>query len=183
MAVRFSSLAKPQGTWWHPLGRDERLWGALAVIWGLAMFAMIVFIWPAIGREQNQIQSYRIAPATFGALTDQFIETYQVGEIDGVPVVAPPPGSDVYLEARAFAWRPVIQLKRGETYRFLISSRDVQHGFSLVMAPHSINFQLLPDYVTVIQLTPEEAGEYPIVCNEYCGLGHHLMLGRIIVTE
>ena len=51
------------------------------------------------------------------------------------------------------------------------------------MAPHSINFQVLPDYVTVIQLTPEEAGEYPIVCNEYCGLGHHLMLGRIIVTE
>jgi len=183
MATRFSSLAKPQGTWWRPLGRDERLWGALAVIWGLAMFAMIAFIWPTIGQEQNLIRSYRVEPSTFTAQTEQFIRTYQVGEVDGVPLVAPPPGGDVYLEALTFAWRPVIQLKRGETYRFLISSRDVQHGFSLVMAPHTINFQILPGFVTVIELTPEDAGEYPIVCNEYCGLGHHLMLGRIVVTE
>lgn len=183
MAVRFSSLAKPQGTWWRSLGQDERLWGTLAVIWGLAMFAMIAVIWPAIGREQNRIQSYRIEPADFTALTDQFIQTYQVGELDGVPVVAPPPGSDVYLEAQTFAWRPVIQLQRGQTYRLLISSRDVQHGFSLVMAPHSLNFQILPGYITAIEITPEDAGEYPIVCNEYCGLGHHLMLGRIVVTD
>ena len=183
MAGRFSPLAKPQGTWWSPLGRDERLWVAIAAIWGLGMFLMIAFIWPAIGNEQNEIQSYRIDPAEFHRLTMEFTEAHQIGEMDGVPVVAPPPGSDIYLEGQQFAWRPVVQLKRGKQYRFLISSRDVQHGFSLVMERHSINFQVLPGFVTAIRLTPEQVGEFAVVCNEFCGAGHHLMTGRIIVTD
>lgn len=183
MSRQYSALAKPQGTWWRELGPDERLWVGIAVIWGLAMFAMIAFIWPAIGTRQNAIESYSIDPADFRARTEAFTEAHKVGEISGIPVVAPPPGSDVYLEGMMFAWRPVLQLKRGETYRFLISSRDVQHGFSLLMRPRSLNYQILPGYVLSVWLTPEEAGEYPLVCNEFCGLGHHVMLGRIIVTD
>jgi len=183
MASRVSALAKPRGVWWERLGPDERLWVWLAVIWGIAMFVMIAFVWPLVGQEQNRLSSYRVDPAAFAAEAEAFIARYQVGQLDGVPVVAPPPGGDVYLDARAFAWQPVIQLQRGQTYRFLISSRDVQHGFSLVMPPHSINVQVLPGYVTVLTLTPEKAGEFPLICNEYCGLGHHVMIGRIVVKE
>jgi cytochrome c oxidase subunit 2 len=183
MSVRYSSLAKPSGGWWRALGRDEKLWVGIAVIWGLAMFMMIVFIWPWIGRQQNMIQSYRVTPADFSARVEQFTTQYRVGERSGVPIVAPPPGGEAYLEAMSFAWRPILQLKRGERYRLLMSSRDVQHGFSLVMVPHSINFQVLPSYITQIEVIPEQAGEYPLMCNEYCGLGHHVMLSRIIVTE
>jgi cytochrome c oxidase subunit 2 len=182
MAIRFSSLAKPHGVWWHTLGRDEKLWVGIAVIWGLAMFLMISFIWPWIGRQQNGVESHRITPADFSQRVEQFTAQYRVGERSGVPIVAPPPG-DAYLQAQSFAWRPILQLKRGERYRLLMSSRDVQHGFSLVMVPHSLNFQMLPGYITQIELTPESVGEYPIMCNEYCGLGHHLMIGRIIVTD
>jgi cytochrome c oxidase subunit 2 len=183
MASRVSALAKPRGVWWERLGPDERLWVWLAVIWGVAMFVMIAFVWPLVGQEQNRLSSYRVDPAAFAAEAEAFIARYQVGQLDGVPVVAPPPGGDIYLDARAFAWQPVIQLQRGQTYRFLISSCDVQHGFSLVMPPHSINVQVLPGYVTVLTLTPEKAGEFPLICNEYCGLGHHLMIGRIVVKE
>jgi cytochrome c oxidase subunit 2 len=183
MATRYSSFVKPEGIWWRRLGRDEKLWVGLAVIWGLSMFAMISFVWPLVGRQQNPVQSHRITPAEFQARAAQFTAAHQVGDLGGVPVVAPPPGDDVFLEAMSFAWRPVLQLKRGERYRILISSRDVQHGFSLVIVPHSVNFQVMPGYITEIELMPEQAGEYPIVCNEYCGLGHHLMMGRIIVTE
>jgi len=35
----------------------------------------------------------------------------------------------------------------------------------------------------VISLTPDTAGDFAIVCNEYCGIGHHTMLGKIIVRE
>lgn len=183
MTGRFSSLAKPSGVWWHALNRDERLWVGLAVIWGLAMFVMIAIIWPLIGPQQNEIKSARIEPANFRARTDAFIAANRVGEIDRVPVVAPPPGSDVYLEAQTFLWRPVLQLKRGQTYHLLLSSRDLQHGFSLVFVPHSLNYQVLPGYITEIEFTPQVTGEFPIVCNEYCGLGHHNMTGRIIVTD
>jgi heme/copper-type cytochrome/quinol oxidase subunit 2 len=31
-------------------------------------------------------------------------------------------------------------------------------------------------------VTPTQAGEFEIVCNEFCGVGHHLMVGKVIVT-
>jgi cytochrome c oxidase subunit 2 len=40
-----------------------------------------------------------------------------------------------------------------------------------------------PGYEHVLTVTPDQAGEFSIVCNEYCGLGHHTMLGKIFVTE
>ena len=183
MGMRYSSLAKPQGSWWRALGRDEKLWVGIAVTWGLAMFVMIVLIWPLIGSQQNDIRSYRMDPTEFHNRVEAFSAAHQVGELVGIPIVAPPPGSDVYLEALTFSWRPILQLRRGQPYRILLSSRDVQHGFSLVMAPHSINFQVLPGYITEIRLTPEDTGEFQILCNEYCGIGHHLMIGRILVVE
>ena len=35
----------------------------------------------------------------------------------------------------------------------------------------------------VMTITPTTTGEFGIVCNEYCGLGHHTMTGRIYVVE
>ena len=35
----------------------------------------------------------------------------------------------------------------------------------------------------MITLTPTEPGEFGIICNEFCGVGHHMMLGKVIVTE
>lgn len=181
MASRTSTLVPPRGRWFGPLGRDERMWLVITVIWALSMFAMIMFIWPAVGEQQNTMETYKVDPAEFRTLTQNFIQQYRVGEIGGVPVVAPPPGSDVYLQSSRFQWTPILQLKEGETYRFQISSIDVQHGFSL--QPDNVNFQVLPDYVTSLEMTPHEEGEYTILCNEFCGLGHHVMVGRIIVTE
>jgi heme/copper-type cytochrome/quinol oxidase subunit 2 len=34
-----------------------------------------------------------------------------------------------------------------------------------------------------MQITPTAAGEFSVVCNEFCGIGHHTMLGRIRVIE
>ena len=58
---------------------------------------------------------------------------------------------------------------------------DVQHGFSL--QPMNMNFQILPGYDHVLTITPTQAGEYTIMCNEYCGLLHHTMTGKIIVED
>jgi len=43
--------------------------------------------------------------------------------------------------------------------------------------------QVVPGYEMVLSITPDVAGEYGVVCNEYCGIGHHTMLGRIYVKE
>jgi hypothetical protein len=30
-----------------------------------------------------------------------------------------------------------------------------------------------------MKITPNQSGTYSIVCNEYCGIGHHMMLGDL----
>ena len=75
----------------------------------------------------------------------------------------------------------VIELVKGETYRLHLSSIDLQHGFSL--QPVNINLQVHPGYVMVVTMTPNQTGQFGIVCNEYCGFGHHTMTGRIYVVD
>ncbi len=62
-----------------------------------------------------------------------------------------------------------------------MSSVDWMLGFSL--QPVNINISIHPGYEHVINLTPTDTGEFGIICNEYCGIGHHTMTGRIRVTE
>lgn len=173
-----STLLPPKQHWWTRLGPDERRWLTIAFVWCLVLFAGM-YVWLGVGQQQTPVESYRIDPDEFAAEVDDFVEAHRVGERDGAPVVAPPPGSDVYLQASQFQFRPILQLERGETYRLLVSSLDVQHGLSV--QPVNMSFQVLPGYLYVIRITPDEAGEFPIVCNEYCGLGHHVMTGLIIV--
>jgi cytochrome c oxidase subunit II len=98
-----------------------------------------------------------------------------------VPVVRPPAGEDVYLLARLWEWWPILELQKGQSYRIHLSSLDWQHGFSL--QPVNINISVHPGYEQIITLTPTEVGEFEIACNEYCGIGHHVMTGRIRVIE
>ena len=175
-----STLLPPRTRWWTRLGPDERRWVTIAFVWCLVLFTGM-YVWLAIGEQQSPVESYRIDPATFTAEVDAFIAEHQVDEVDGAAIVAPPPGSDVYLQASRFSWRPVLQLELGETYRLLVSSTDVQHGLSL--QPVNLNYQILPGYLSVIEITPDEVGEFPIICNEYCGLGHHVMTGLVVVDD
>jgi cytochrome c oxidase subunit 2 len=104
-----------------------------------------------------------------------------VGDEVGIPVVKPPAGSDVYMLGRLWQWYPILELEKGQSYRLHLSSMDWNHGFSL--QPVNINLQILPGYEMVLTVTPDQAGEFTVVCNEFCGIGHHLMLGKIYVKE
>ena len=111
------------------------------------------------------------------------VEQYQIGEEGdtGVPVAHPPPGSDIYMIARLWEWWPVLELEKDQSYRLHLSSMDWQHGFSL--QPTNINIQVHPDYDLVLTITPNEAGDFFVVCNEFCGVGHHTMVGKIRVVD
>lgn len=168
--------------WWNePLHRMEIVWITIAFLWGIAMFSTMIW-WHIYGEQNLSNESYRILPEVYAERVDEMIEAYQVGEDEfGMPIVRPPVGSDIYLQARLWDWSPILELVEGETYRLHISSIDWQHGFSL--QPTNINLQIHPGYEMVVTLTPNEAGEFGIVCNEFCGIGHHLMTGRINVLD
>ena len=42
---------------------------------------------------------------------------------------------------------------------------------------------LHPGYEMVLTVTPDKTGDYGIVCNEFCGIGHHMMTGKMYVVE
>jgi cytochrome c oxidase subunit 2 len=167
--------------WWnHRIDRVELTWIAVAFLWGLVMFFMMIY-WHATGRQNLATETYRTTPNAFYAKVEGNIADWQVRELNGVPVVKPPVGADVYLIGRMWLWYPVLELERGQSYRLHLSSLDLQHGFSL--QPININVQVHPGYEHVLTVTPNASGEYTIVCNEYCGLGHHTMMGKIFVVD
>ena len=178
------SISPPEHRiWWNePVEPVELVWVVLAFLWGLVMFFTMI-VWHAVGEQNLSNEAYRTTPETFQAKTEAMTEKYKVGEEgdSGIPVVHPPAGGDVYLLSRTFQWWPVLELEKGKSYRLHLSSLDVQHGFSL--QPVNVNIQVHPGYEMVLSLTPGEKGDYGIVCNEFCGLGHHQMAGRIRVVE
>ncbi len=168
----------PERIWWKPMSGQERLYIAAAVLFALITFALMP-VWHFIGNQNPTMQTFRVEKAAYIDKVMAFANQYKVAEEAGVPVVAPPPGADVYVLARAFQWYPILKLKAGQTYKVHVSSSDVQHGLSL--QPMNMNFMAIPGYEYILYLTPTQPGQYGIVCNEFCGLGHHLMSGKLIV--
>lgn len=178
------SIQSPENrVWWNePIEKTELTWIAIAFAWCLIMFGTMIY-WHLYGEQNLSTETYRIEPTRFAQQTEAFAEQYGIGEYGdtGVPLVEPPPGGDAFMFGRLWEWWPVLQLKKGETYRLHLSSLDWQHGFSL--QPVNINIQIHPGYDYVVTLKPNKSGDFSVICNEYCGIGHHQMIGRIVVVD
>lgn len=173
----------PDKTWWQervdPL---ERLWVIIALLMVVIFFSSWMLIWHGIGRQNMTGEAYQVSPTAYKARVEEFISRYQVGDDSGRPIAEPPPGGEAYMYATRFAWIPILRLRVGETYTLHLSSLDVLHGFSITN-PHQWNIQLYPGYEWVVHFTPTAPGVYNIACNDFCGIGHEFMLGKIIVVE
>jgi cytochrome c oxidase subunit 2 len=174
-------LPPAERNWWSsPVGRQEIIWIGIALVWCLIMFLMMPY-WHIYGKQNLSSEAYQTTPQQYQKKVDAMVAEHQVGTEAGVPVVRPPLGSDVYMLARLWQWYPILELQKNQSYRLHLSSMDWQHGFSL--QPVNINMQVVPGYEMVLTVTPDQSGEFTVVCNEYCGIGHHLMLGKIYVKE
>jgi len=58
-------------------------------------------------------------------------------------------------------------------------SMDVLHGVHIPMT--NMSTMIVPGYVAEVSTTFPKPGEYPLLCNEYCGLGHNHMWSNISV--
>ena len=85
------------------------------------------------------------------------------------------------MYGQMWRWYPVLKLEKGATYTLHLTSLDVNHGFNLY--PININLQIVPGYDYALSITPNEAGDYRVICNEFCGINHHIMVGKVLVVE
>lgn len=68
----------------------------------------------------------------------------------------------------------------GSSVSFYVTSSDVQHGFKI--QDTNANFQVIPGQVSKLTVTFDKPGTYNFICTEYCGSGHAVMYGAVIVT-
>jgi len=178
------SIFPPQKRiWWNePIEKSEVMWITIAFVWALVMFFMMPY-WHLVGEQNLSNEAYKIKPEVYGEKVEAWAEQYKVREEGdtGIPVVRPPAGGDVYMLGRLWEWWPIVELEEGQSYRFHLSSVDWQHGFSLL--PENINISVHPGYEMIFTVKPNSSGEFGVICNEFCGIGHHTMVGKIYVVD
>jgi cytochrome c oxidase subunit 2 len=87
---------------------------------------------------------------------------------------------EAYILAQTWVFQPnEITIPAGSEITFLVTSKDVQHGF--VIERTNLNMMVLPGQVSKATMTFNEPGTYHYICHEYCGVGHQTMYGRLIV--
>ncbi len=156
------------------------MWVTIALVLCIVLFFWMI-AWHVYGNQNPSNVTYRIRSEQFAQLTEAFTKKYMIGIDNGIPVVMPEPNADVFMLGEQWRWSPALVLKKGEWYNIHLSSKDVLHGWSL--QPPNMNFMVFPGYDYVLRFKPTEAGDFRVLCNEFCGIGHHQMVGRIIVIE
>jgi cytochrome c oxidase subunit II len=94
------------------------------------------------------------------------------------------PGQETVIEivAQRFRYTPnEIVLQKGKPARLEFKALDFTHGFTI--PDLGIRADLPPGRVTIVRLTPDKAGVYDFLCDNFCGAGHEQMNGKIIVKE
>ena len=96
-----------------------------------------------------------------------------------MPVVHPKPGvKDVYLRARAWEFYPILNWNRVVNTVFTCLPWITNMDFSF--NPRTSIFRSCRSRPCGHHDTTREWRVY-VICNEYCALGHHTMIGKIIV--
>lgn len=116
--------------------------------------------------EATAVDPQYLPPETFGS--------------PSVVEIIPGRQYEVFMVARQYSFTPnPVKVPAGARVTINITSPDVTHGMEIVGS--NINIMVLPGYVSTITTTFDEPGEFAIICHEYCGAGHHMMQGKLIV--
>ncbi len=84
--------------------------------------------------------------------------------------------------AKRFAFEPsTIEAVAGEPLRLVVKSGDGLHGVEIKAFKIKKDVPRGDDPV-IIEFTPAEPGQYPILCSNYCGNGHGDMKGMLVVA-
>jgi len=74
---------------------------------------------------------------------------------------------------------PTIEVIQGERVHIVVTSGDGLHGFGI--KKFDVSKEIARGKSVTIDFTADAAGEFPILCTEFCGDGHEEMKGQLIV--
>jgi cytochrome c oxidase subunit II len=149
-------------------------------VWMWAAAAMIAIFMVIIG----------VSTFAYGQHPPSHVETIEPSKIFtdprfsriGEPVIMPDGTIEIQVVALMFSFAPnEIHVPVGRAVRFRMTSADVTHGF--MISGTNANAMLVPGYISQFTTVFTRPGDYLIVCHEFCGNGHHVMSGRIVVED
>jgi cytochrome c oxidase subunit II len=150
--------------------RAERLW----VIFGIA--TLVVFL-GLIGLED--LQAGIEPPSNVQTIDPTKVSQTPPFDKPGLRKTGPRT-AEAYIVAHIFAFTPsTITVPAGTDVTFYATSPDVVHGFFITGT--DVNMMVLPGWVSSASHRFTQPGTYLLICNEYCGTGHHFMYGTIEV--
>ena len=151
----------------------ERIWLWMATIMIVAFLAAVIV---AAGTHAVHPPTHLETLDPARVLTDSEFATEPGVEVreDGSVLVR--------MVVQMYIFRPgEVRVPAGTPITFRMTSPDVIHGFQVVGT--NANMMVIPGYVSQFTTIFHEPGEYLVLCNEYCGLSHHLMQAKLIVEE
>jgi cytochrome c oxidase subunit 2 len=121
-----------------------------------------------------------------------FLLWFFIGYREFVRQQTPPSDSmDVYVMGKKWMWKfaypdgpnaiNVLRVPAGRNVRLLMTSRDVIHSF--YVPEFRIKQDVLPGRYSQTWFNAVAPGRYQILCAEYCGAGHSIMRGEVIVLK
>lgn len=101
---------------------------------------------------------------------------------DGKLIQHSPGRYELHYVARMWTFDPPeVVVTPNSTVDLYLATADVTHGMQIVGT--NVNLMAVPGAVNYARVKFDKAGEYLVVCNEYCGVSHHNMAAKIRVTS
>lgn len=177
---------KDQRAHYEPENKKLESWLTIITAFGVAlMLAPGLFVWAkvidvpegateieVVGQQWHWSFRYPGADGEFGQTEHSLISRENPFGIDPED----PAGQDDILVSS-----PVAHFPLNLPVKLLLRSKDVLHNFAV--AEFRLKMDLVPGMVTYYWLEPTREGEYDILCEELCGIGHHTMQGRVVVES
>jgi cytochrome c oxidase subunit 2 len=170
---------------YEPENKKLELWlTGITTVGVAALLAPGLFVWAefvTVPEDAHEIEalgqqwhwSYRLpgADGEFGAVDNALLTNDNpFGMTDD------PRGQDDVLVMSNKLHLPV-----DKPVKLLLRSKDVLHNFTVTQ--FRVKMDLVPGVLTHMWLTPTKVGEYEILCEELCGVGHFAMRGMVIVDQ
>ena len=169
---------------YEPENKKLELWLTIATGIGVAaMLAPGLFVWgqyvtvPANATElevvgQQWQWSYRL-PGKDGKLGTSFSNLIAPENPLGVNPRDTSGQDDLVVEGGE------IHVPLGKPVKVLLRAVDVLHDF--YVPEFRAKMDIIPGMVTYFWFTPTRTGTFDVLCAELCGVGHHIMRGKVMV--
>jgi len=154
--------------------RVERRWATMSVIIVLVLATAAALI--GLGHATMPQGRVEVVDAARLHLSGEFVES-NLGsalETDGSVTVR--------AIGQQYSFTPQCVVVPSDTpITFRATSADVVHG--LLIEGTNINIMLVPGYVSVLPIRFKAPGDHVMPCQEFCGIGHQGMWGKVKVVD